>query len=130
VLWLKGFRSYDPIGYEWRGHWCGPNGAIVISNQTDRTITARLQTKFRTTFKEAARLTIKGGDVWSDVFEINDNDKPAEYEKVITIPPGSHIVNFRCQPSITVQPNDSRNELFKVIQFRLTEIQADAPARP
>src|SRR5205814_397574 len=32
ALWLKGFRSYEPTGHEWRSHHCQPDGQIVLVN--------------------------------------------------------------------------------------------------
>jgi hypothetical protein len=121
VLWLKGFMSYEPVGYEYKSHWCGPSGQMVFVNRSDRTITVEARMRFRTTFDEAGRLRIRGGEFWSDELEIDSDERPPEYVRTLVIPPGRHSVRFRCTPLASILPNDSRNELFIVQDFKLTE---------
>ena len=78
VLWLKGFNCYEPIGYEWRSHWCGKSGQLVFVNRCDQTRTVVATMQFRTIFKSTARLQISGG-VWSDELEIGPADRPTDY---------------------------------------------------
>jgi hypothetical protein len=121
ALWLKGFRSYEPIGYEWRSHHCQPEGQIVLVNRTDRTITVQLQMRFRTVFKGAADLRIDAGPQWRDAFEITNDPKPPLYTQTLTLGPGKHMVHLRCTPKINVLPTDSRREIFTVLDFRMAE---------
>ena len=124
VLWLRGFNCYEPVGYEWRSHWCGKSGQMVFVNRSDRTITAVAKMQFRTIFKNTARLRISGG-VWADEVEIGPDERPPEYAVRLVIPPGRHAVRIRCTPAVSVLPTDSRNELFTVNNFKLIEIPAD-----
>ena len=124
ALWLKGFRSYEPIGYEWRSHHCQPEGLIVLVNRTDHPITLQLQMRFRTTFKGAAELRIDAGEQWRDVFEIANDTKPPVYARTLTLEPGRHKVHFHCTPKINVLPTDSRREIFTVQDFRMAEVPA------
>ncbi len=128
VLWLKGFASYEPVGEDWRKHWCGPCGELVFVNRSDHTVTADVRMQFRTLFKQPARLRVEG-DVWSDDLEIGSGEKPPEYAARLVIPPGRHTVRLRCTPSVSVLPNDSRNQLFTVTNFKLTEVPPTAAAR-
>jgi hypothetical protein len=121
VLWLRGFVSYEPVGYEYKSHWCGPSGQVVFVNRSDRTITVEARMSFRTTFQEAGRLSIRGGDFWSDELEIDSDEKPPAYVRKLVIPPGRHTVRFHCTPHASILPNDSRNEMFIVQDFKLTE---------
>jgi hypothetical protein len=127
VLWLKGFASYESVGSEWRSHWCGPSGQIVFVNRSDRTVLAEARMQFKTVFKGTARLRIDG-EVWSDDLEIGPDDRPPEYVRRLVLPPGRHTVRFRCTPAVSVLPSDSRNELFTVNNFKLTEDPPESAA--
>ncbi|HET6573091.1 MAG TPA: hypothetical protein VFG68_05785 [Fimbriiglobus sp.] len=124
VLWLSGFNCYEPVGYEWRSHWCGKSGQLVFVNRCDhaRTVVATMQ--FRTVFKNTAQLRISG-EVWSDELEIGPADRPVEYAVKLVIPPGRHTIRFRCTPAVSVLPTDSRRELFTINNFKLAEAPAD-----
>lgn len=124
VLWLKGFNCYEPVGYEWRSHWCGKSGQMVFVNRSDRTIAVVAKMQFRTVFKNTAWLRISGG-IWGDEFEIGPADRPTDYAVRLVIPPGRHAVRFRCTPAVSVLPTDSRNELFTLNNFKLVEVPAD-----
>lgn len=118
ALWLSGFESYEPVGYEWRTRWCGPRGTLVLVNPTDRPITLDIRMKFRTTYNDRATLAITGG-VWADEVEIGADATP--YQVCVTLPPGRHRVGFKCKPHVGVLPGDSRNQLFVVLDFKWTE---------
>ncbi len=128
VLWLRGFTCYEPVGQEWRQHWCAPRGEVVFVNRSDRAVTVEARMQFRTVFKNTARLRISG-DVWSDELEIGPDARPADYVARLVIPPGRHAVRFRCTPAVSVLPSDSRHELFTVNNFKLTEVPADQAAK-
>jgi hypothetical protein len=119
VLWLKGFSTYEPVGYEWKSHWSTFASELVFVNRSDRTLTVRATMVFRTMFKGTARLTIRGGDFWSDDLTINSDGVP--YSRDLVIPPGRHTVRFRCAPEVSVLPADSRKEIYTVGQFKLDE---------
>jgi hypothetical protein len=127
VLWLKGFTCYEPVGHEWRQHWCAPCGQLVFVNRSDRTVTVEARMQFRTVFKSTARLRVTG-EVWSDEFEIGPDERPPEYARRLVLPPGRHTVHFRCTPAVSVLPSDSRHELFIVNNFKLTEVPAEPAA--
>jgi hypothetical protein len=118
ALWLYGFESYEPVGYEWRTRWCGRQGTLVLVNPTDRPVTLDARMKFRTTYNERAALAITG-DVWADQLEIGPDAAP--YRVTITLPPGRHRVGFTCRPLVNVLPSDSRNQLFVVLDFKWEE---------
>ncbi|OWK36234.1 hypothetical protein [Fimbriiglobus ruber] len=122
VLWLKGFASYEPIGHEAKSHWCGRTGQLIFLNRSDEPIEFELRMTFRTTYKGKAALRIRGG-VWSDDLEIGPGKKPPrpEYAKRIVVPPGRHAVSFLCTPAVSVMPNDSRDEVFTVLDFQMVK---------
>jgi hypothetical protein len=128
ALWLKGFASYEPTGYENRLHWCGPTGLLMIVNRSERTIVVRMEMKFRTTFKGTADLRLKSpismvdGTRLDVLLEIGTEARPAVRSWDLVLAPGRHSIRFTCSPHGSVLPSDSRNELFSVHDFKLTEL--------
>jgi len=124
VLWLKGFTSFEPAGYEDRVHYAGPGGLMVFVNRSDAAVTVPVRMRFRTTFKGPARLRIAGGlafpagEPWADDLAIDGDDKPPLYAREVVVPPGRHEVRFYCTPLTPVLPGDSRNHLFTILDFR------------
>lgn len=124
VLWLKGFTSFEPAGYEDRIHFAGPDGLMVIVNRSEVPVTVSLRMKFRTTFKGPGLLRIgsglssPAGEPWADELAIGGEEKPAEYARELVVPPGRHEVRYRCTPLAPVLPADSRNHLFTILDFR------------
>ncbi len=124
VLWLTGFTSSEPPGYEDRARLGGPEGLAVFVNRSASPVTVTVRMKFRTTFKGPARLRIDGalaspaGEAWVDDLTIGGEDKPAEYCRDLVIPPGRHAVRFRCRSLVPVLPSDSRNDLYTLLDFR------------
>jgi len=124
VLWLKGFTSFEPAGYEDRAHFAGPDGLMVLANRSEAPVTVTLRMKFRTTFKGLGLLRIgsglasPAGEPWAEEFAIGGEDKPPEYAREVVIPPGRHEVRFRCTPGAPVLPADSRDYHFSVLNFR------------
>lgn len=121
VLWLAGFSSFEPLGYEDRRHWCPKTGTLSIVNNTGRTVTSTVQMSFKTTFKGPATLTIGGGDMWTDEIEIDQHGVP--YRRTLVIPPGRHTVRMQCRTRVSVLPLDSRNDLFTVLDFKLDPLR-------
>ncbi len=119
TLWLKGFVSYEAIGEEKRRYHGRPKATMVLVNPTERTRTVRVRMEFATLQKEPTTLTIRG-DVWSDTVE-NLREKPVRYERVLTLPPGRHTVEFDCPPPMSFLPADSRWLFWVVTNFDLKE---------
>lgn len=117
VLWLSGFASFEPLGYEDRRHWCPKNGSWMIVNNTGETVTRTVQMTLKTTFKGPAVLKISGGELWTD--EVEFGHQGTLYRRTLVIPPGRHSVRVRCVTSVSVLPLDSRNDLFAVLDFKL-----------
>jgi len=125
VLWLKGFASYEPNGYEDRSRWCGETGQAVVVNRSQTTKAVTFSMKFRTIFKDRGALTIDAdladeqGNRWAETLEINGVEKPPEIERTLIVPPGRWTIRFRCRPYSQVLPADSRRELFTVLDFKM-----------
>ena len=125
VLWLKGFSTYEPTGYEDRVHWCGGSGRLVLFNRADAPVTVTARMRFKAGFKGTGRLTIDSplkspdGTRWAAEVEVGPGDKPPEYTVTVVVPPGRHPVAFAFAPDGGVLPTDSRRLLFTVRDFRL-----------
>ena len=121
VLWLGGFASYEPTGYEARGHWGGPAGELVFVNPTDRERTVDLSCRLRTVFGDDATLTFSGGSVWTDSLTIDGAERGLPYRRTLRLPPGEAVVKVTCVPAVTVLFTDSRRLSYTVLDFKLTE---------
>ena len=117
VLWLQGFQSYSELGFEWKSHWGQKSGEIVFVNRSDHPVTVAMQMTFRTQFKGAGALQIRGGEFWSD--ELTIGSTPTAYTRNLEVPPGRHTVRFKLTPKIPVLPSDSKLELYTIAEFRL-----------
>jgi hypothetical protein len=124
VLFLKGFTSFEPPGYEDRIHYCGREGLMVFVNRSAAPVTVTARMAFRTIFKGEARLTIDGdlagpdGTRWEGTYLIDNRERPEEYARELVVPPGRHAVRFECVPLAHVLPSDSRHHVFTLLNFR------------
>lgn len=120
VLWLKGFTDWGLPGRESEFRWCEAAGEVAFVNPSGRPRVLELRMVFRTPWDEAADLQICG-DVWADRRPIYQ-DSP-EYVRTVTVPPGRHVVRFRCRPPAGCgrPPGQDRDYAFSVIQFQATE---------
>ena len=116
ILWLKGFPIVENPGREDKIRKCGPRATMLLVNPSDRTRHYRIHSLIRTDFEPPATVDIRGGDVWSDRFEVNLTSGP--YEKEIVVPPGRHLISFYCTPHRTFCPTDHRALFVYLIQFR------------
>jgi hypothetical protein len=111
ILWLDGFVSVKEPGYEWQHRWCGKSGLAIFVNPTGETQTIRdPEFHIRTTAPEPTELVIDGGAVWSETLSINNATPLLGREFVV--PPGRHVVRFRCKPPESFIPSDSRKLFF------------------
>ncbi len=127
VLWLDGFVSYEPVGYEWKSHWCRPHGEMVIVNRTGREIRARARMTFRPGNRDPIQLRIRGKDLWTDTVDVSSDRHGTPYERILTIPPGRHTVFFDSFVPDSSFPSDSRNLVLSVSDFKLTELPPASP---
>jgi hypothetical protein len=124
ILWLKGFESFEPFGYEDRNRCAASKATAIFVNPSDTPITVPVRMKLRTNFRDTAQLRITStlqdgeGKTLSDEMTIPERDSFLEYERTLIIPPGRHKVEFRCTPSSPVQQQDSRNYIYIIQDFR------------
>ena len=119
-LWLKGFDSYEAVGYERRQRWSQANGLVVVVNPSDQPRACRVQMILHTWMPVPVPLRIEGGDIWTDELELTNLG--TRVVRNLTIPPGRHKILFRSQPPSGYSFGDSRNLVFGVKDFSLQNL--------
>jgi hypothetical protein len=120
VEWLGGFSSFEPTGYEDRGHWGGPGNEIAFVNPTDRPRTVEVAFRLLTVFNDTAEVRFRG-DLWDDAVTVGMAEPGLAYRRRLVLPPGVSRVKVTCHPTVTVLFTDSRRQLFRIADFTLTE---------
>lgn len=117
TLWRDGFS--DPEGtseHPWR--WGGATGRIELINRTRRTQKVRL---------EMTVLANGGGHVTiqSPLFQepLNVDFHSQKVHSTLTLPPGTHPVLFASDAQRIYPPDDFRDMVFSVQNFRLTPLE-------
>ncbi|MGH9847272.1 MAG: hypothetical protein ACREEM_51910, partial [Blastocatellia bacterium] len=122
AVWQAGFSDQEgTLTDYWR--WCGADGQMQIVNRTGRDQPLNLEmaisadhgglvTMESRFFKESVRVDWKG----------------QRFAKAITVPPGEHTVKFHSDARRVLPPNDFRDLVFRVRNFRL--IAVETPAEP
>jgi hypothetical protein len=117
-LWLKGFDSHEPVGYERRQRWCKASGLVVVVNPTDRPRRVRVGMGLHTWFDPAVPLHISG--LWAETLTIDGEGETVTRD--LAVPPGRHAIRFRCKPPGGYTFSDSRDLVFGVKDFSLQEL--------
>jgi hypothetical protein len=117
--WTTGCSTLEgEAELNWR--WCSSAGELVINNPLDQERRVRLEMGLATGYEEPANLTLSG-DLISEQVKINMN--PAAYSKMLTLPPGRHVIRFACDAKLLYAPTDGRSLVFKVMNFNLQEMR-------
>lgn len=116
--WTRGCSTLEgEAELNWR--WCSSEGELVIDNTVNQERRVRLEMGLATGYEEAANLSLSG-DLISEQLKINL--KPTVYSKMITLPPGRHVIRFACNAKLLYAPSDGRSLVFKVMNFSLQEM--------
>lgn len=119
VEWIGGFSDLESAAeINWR--WSGATAEFVINNTLDEERKIKLDMQLSTGYPEFANLTLDG-DLLSEQLKINVN--PIPYSKTISLPPGRHVIRFTCDAKRVDAPLDKRELVFKVLNFRMEEVQ-------
>lgn len=116
VLWLKGFPIVELPGREDKIRKCGPKATMLLVNPSDRFRHVRISALIRSDFEQYSSVEICGGEIWSDQLVVNENS--GRYEREIVIPPGRHLITFRCTPHDSFCPSDFRSLFIQFTQFQ------------
>jgi phosphoglycerol transferase len=110
--WEQGFYNQESNPNEsWR--WCQAAGTLKVINPTEKERRVVIETAFSA--NADSNLEISGA-LFTETLRLNAT--PRAFAKTITVPPGEHVIQFKCD-SPPVPPHiDSRTLVFRVNNFR------------
>lgn len=115
--WEDGFYALENRpDKSWR--WCSSEGVLRLNNLSSSSRQIRLEMSFATGQSQLDDLTISG--LVSDQFKINSTPHP--YSTTVTLPPGEAVITFRSGAARVDAPLDTRFLVFRVEDFKLTEL--------
>jgi hypothetical protein len=106
-------------------HWCSRVGEIQVENDSRIEREATIKLTMVPAFA-GARMTIEG-----DLTSLPTTTLPGEgmpFARVVKVPPGHHVIRFRCDGRAVVAPSDPRTMLWRAEQFTLAELARPAVA--
>ena len=119
VKWLPGFYDLEAgLEKDWR--WCSSKGELHLENKTRQEKDVRLEMRFATGNERSGDLMIRG-PFFSDHLKIGAS--PQLYSKTIKVPPGNYVLKFVCGAKQVDAPFDPRVLVFRIEDFRLTELE-------
>jgi hypothetical protein len=113
--WKKDFSAMEGT-QENNWHWSGPNGELHIENTLDFPREAMMEMSIDSPAGGTLRVE---SDIISETLKVASVSAP--WNKTIVIPPGKHVIKFKCDASPTYSPSDPRVFVFKVNNFKLTD---------
>lgn len=117
--WTRGCSTLEgEAELNWR--WCSSESELVVTNTLNQERRVRLEMGLATGYEEAANLSLSG-DLISEQLKINL--QPTVYSKMLTLPPGRHVIRFACDAKLIYAPSDGRSLVFKVVNFSLQEMR-------
>jgi len=143
LTWIRGSFSPEGYGLQHMHRWMYDSTTAMIVNPSGRVRTFRLSAAFGTEFGGKFAIALDGGAIlrvapdseetpWRESFAIeqqkSDLDQPKKMlgdakEYVLKIPPGRHMVKFRCTPPPFFLPNDSRPICYYMIDLKFFEVK-------
>lgn len=115
LSWQDGFSTIEgTLGNNWR--WCSEKGQLRIMNASSKENHIKIKMMFATGYQEKSTLTINS-DLFNDKLSINNNG--TEYARELIVPPGNHIISFKSDAKRVYAPDDPRNLIFRIINFKM-----------
>ena len=124
--------SFHPLLLEWKGgfseletradktwRWCSSEGELHLRNTAKLPRTVKLEMSVATGYEQLDDFTISG--LISEQLKVND--KPHFYSTTVTVPPGESVITFRSAAQRVNAPSDSRFLVFRIEDFKMTELQ-------
>jgi phosphoglycerol transferase len=122
--WGKGFSWEEgPTGDTWR--WCAAQGELCLLNTAPWPRKVSIEMSFSTGSPKPANLWIESSLV-SGRLDVQLMPR-TPYRATITVPPGKHVIKFRCDADKVNMPQIPRIMVFRVHNFRLHEEDATPP---
>jgi len=129
---VKKELSFHPILLNWSGgfsdpehrpnktwRWCSNEGELRIDNTSELPRTIKLDMAFATGYPELDDFSISG--LITEKLRVNNN--PSAYSKTVTVPPGESVIRFRSAAKRIDEPRDPRFLVFRIEDFKMTELQ-------
>lgn len=142
ITWLYGFMSNQPYGMRDRIRWASTSAIVRIENPSDRPRAFMFAATFGVDSTEGPfRIQIDGGGLaqvnredgpglWTDDFTIEreegdwaQKDYGIRKAYLIQVPPGGHIVRFRCEPPFRYMPDDRRPRCYYLKDIAFFEVK-------
>ena len=142
ITWLQGFMSNQPYGLRDHIRWGTKSSVARIVNPSDRTRTFLFTATFGVDSTDGPfRIRIDGGGLtqvnreggpgpWTDDFTVEKEEGDWGEKKygvrksyLIQVPPGGHIVRFRCDPPFRYMPDDTRPRCYYLREIAFVEVK-------
>lgn len=105
-------------GENWR--WCSSEGTLIVINPSDKERTFLINTTFFTGSSDFSLLKIDGTSISENLFL---NNQGYNFQKKIDLPPGKSMIKFRSDAQRVYAPGDSRDLVFRINDFQITELE-------
>ena len=116
--WKGGFSGLESDrGMNWR--WSSTEGELILRNTSTRERKIRIEMSFATGHEQLDDLIISG--LVSDQLKISTH--PTPYLKELIVPPGDSVIKFRSTAPRVNAPRDPRVLIFRIENFKLTELE-------
>jgi hypothetical protein len=118
VRWGSGFFDLEIKGDEnWR--WCEAEGEMIVTNSSDVPRQVQIEMTLASGHSQFSALRLSG-PLWDEEFKIDHFGQSTG--KTLTVPPGDHAIKLACDARRVVAPSDPRRMVFKVMNFKLREV--------
>jgi hypothetical protein len=120
--WHSGFYPQEGSA-ENNNRWCRGSGKLTLTNVSPGPRRIELDMTMLPGATGEAQLDLEG-PLFDDHLVIGNSD--SRYRRTLIIPPGKQLVRFRCDGRPSCAPGDWRRLVFRVENFRLTELAGAA----
>jgi hypothetical protein len=144
VTWLDGFFSPEPYGHKNDFRWGQKRGTAAVVNPADRTRKFELAVTFGVDAPGEFLIRIDGGGLtqlnkpggpgpWAEEFTVTKPDPPTGAHRdganpdrrtyLLEVPPGRHLVTFRCTVPDKFMPGEARPLCYYLRDITFREIK-------
>lgn len=116
--WKGGFSGLEESpGKTWR--WCSSEGELHFNNTSPRSRVLSLEMSFAAGNREPSEMVISG--LISEQLKVGW--ELVTISKTVTVPPGESVITFRSNGKRADAPGDPRYLVFRIENFKMTELQ-------
>jgi phosphoglycerol transferase len=119
LFWRRDFSQLEGTP-ENNWHWSGPNGELHIENGLDHARKATIEMSINS--PNAGTMQIESS-ILSETFKVSGVH--TTINKTVIVPPGKQIIKFICDAPPAYNPTDLRSFVFRINNFKFTEIELD-----